>query len=49
MGIYKRSYPKLETEHMETPPLDKMERLAAFFEIPVYDLLDNYNLFLYRG
>ena len=49
VDIYKRSYAKLEIEHKETPSLDKMERLAAFFEIPVYDLLDDYNLFLYRG
>lgn len=49
VGIYKRSYAKLELEHKETPSLDKMERLAAFFEIPISDLLDDYNLFLYRG
>ena len=49
VGIYKQSYAKLELEHKETPSLDKMERLAAFFEIPITDLLDDYNLFLYRG
>ena len=49
VGIYKGSYAKLEMEHKETPSLDKMERLAAFFEIPIYDLMDDYNLFLYRG
>lgn len=25
------------------------DKLAAFYEIPVYDLLDDYNLFLYTG
>ena len=25
------------------------DKLAAFYEIPVYDLLDDYNLFLYIG
>ena len=41
MGIYKRSYAKLELEHKETPSLDKMERLAAFFEIPVLSSIQN--------
>ena len=34
---------------LEAYPLDKLAKASEFFEIDVTSLLDDYNLFLYRG
>jgi Predicted transcriptional regulator len=48
-GIDRGTYVHYEDTTRDFYPLDKIEKLAELFEAPLEDLLDEYNLFLYRG
>jgi len=48
-GIDRSTYVHYEESTRDFYPLDKMEKLAELFEAPLEDLLDEYNLFLYKG
>ena len=49
VGISQDAYSRLEVSGKEMPSFEMFERLADFFDIPVYDLLDDYHQFLSRG
>lgn len=49
VGISQDAYSRLEVSGKEMPSFEIFERLADFFDIPVYDLLDDYHQFLSRG
>lgn len=49
MGVDRTTYSRYEENVLEAYPLDKLSKVAEFFEIDVTSLLDDYNLFLYRG
>lgn len=49
MGVDRTTYSRYEENVLEAYPLDKLTKAAEFFEIDVTSLLDDYNLFLYRG
>lgn len=40
------TYEKIERDYY---PITKMEKIAELFKVPVVELLDGYNLFLYNG
>ena len=48
-GIDRGTYVHYEDATRDFYPLDKIKKLAELFEAPLEDLLDEYNLFLYRG
>jgi len=48
-GIDRSTYVHYEDATRDFYPLDKMKKLSELFEAPIEDLLDEYNLFLYRG
>jgi transcriptional regulator with XRE-family HTH domain len=48
IGIYRSTYIHYENG-MATYPLDKLEMIAALFEIDITDLLDDYHFFLWQG
>lgn len=47
--IDRSTYMHYEETGRDTYPLDKMQRIAKLFDVPLEKLLDDYNLFLYRG
>ena len=49
MGVDRTTYSRYEEDVLETYPLDKLSKAAELFQINVTSLLDDYNLFLYRG
>lgn len=49
MGVDRTTCSRYEENVLEAYPLDKLTKAAEFFEIDVTSLLDDYNLFLYRG
>lgn len=49
MGVDRTTYSRYEENVLEAYPLDKLAKASEFFEIDVTSLLDDYNLFLYRG
>ena len=49
VGIDRSTYIHYESGETEYFPLEIMEKIAALYSIPVTDLLDEYNTFLYRG
>ncbi|MCH5349621.1 MAG: helix-turn-helix domain-containing protein [Oscillospiraceae bacterium] len=49
MEIDRSTYSQYEEKVLDAYPLDKLEKAAAFFGIDVTSLLDEYNLFLYKG
>lgn len=49
IGIDKSTYIHYESGETEYIPLETMKRIAAIYDIPVTDLLDEYNTFLYHG
>ena len=49
MGVDRTTYSRSEENVLEAYPLDKLAKASEFFEIDVTSLLDDYNLFLYRG
>ena len=48
-GISHSRYSDMENGAVDYYTKEIADKLAAFYEIPVYDLLDDYNLFLYIG
>lgn len=49
VGISRARYIEMETGAVDYYPKEIVDKLAELFGIPVADLLDEYNLFLYRG
>lgn len=48
-GIYRSTYSSYEELGREYYPIEIMLRISQLFSIPVTELLDEYNLFLYNG
>ena len=48
-GIDRSTYIHYEETGRDYYPKEHMEKLAELFEVPLEDLLDDYNLFLLRG
>ncbi len=49
IGIERTTYIRYEEKEHDYYPLKHMKMLAELFEVPLEDLLDDYNLFLLRG
>lgn len=49
MGVDRTTYSRYEENVLDTYPVKKLVKAAELFGIDVTDLLDSYNLFLYRG
>ena len=49
IGISRASYIKLETGTSDHVGKDTVDRLSALYNVPPEDLLDSYNLFLFKG
>lgn len=49
MEVDRKTYSRYEENVLEAYPLDKLEKASKYFGIDIADLLDEYNLFLYRG
>ena len=49
IGITRGHYIDFEAGYVDYYPKEIVDKLAALFQIPVHDLLDPYNLFLYKG
>lgn len=49
LGVSRAVYAGLETGSSDYYPKDLVDKLAEFFEIEAYDLLDDYNRFQYQG
>ncbi len=47
LGIYRTTYSTYEEGCKDYYPIEHMQKLAELYEIPVTDLLDDYNMFLY--
>lgn len=48
-GISRNTYMNLETGNLNSFDRATADKLAKIFEIPIYDLLDGYNRFLWGG
>lgn len=48
-GLDRSTYSSYEETGRDYYPIEKMLRISELFSIPVTDLLDEYNLFLYNG
>ena len=48
-GISRNTYINLETSNLNSFNKATADKLATIFEIPVCDLLDGYNRFLFDG
>lgn len=49
MEVDRTTYSRYEENVLEAYLLDKLEKAAKYFGIDITELLDKYNLFLYRG
>ena len=49
IGVDRSTYIHFEEAGRDYYPIENMEKLAVLFGVPVIDLLDEYNLFLYNG
>lgn len=49
MEVDRTTYSRYEENVLEAYPLDKLKKAAVYFGIDITELLDKYNLFLYRG
>lgn len=49
IGVDPSTYISYEQPGRDYYPIDKMEKLAVLFNVPVTELLDDFNLFLYHG
>lgn len=49
IGLERSTYTSYEEEGRDYYPIDKMEKLAVLFGVPLTELLDDYHLFLYHG
>ena len=48
-GLERSTYSGYEEALRDYYPIEKMEKIAELFAVPVTDLLDEFNLFLYNG
>ncbi len=48
-GIYRTTYSAYEEIERNYYPPEKMKKIAELLEVDIYDLLDDYNTFVYRG
>ena len=48
-GLDRSTYAGYENTLRDYYPIEKMEKIAELFAVPVTDLLDEFNLFLYNG
>ena len=48
-GIDRSTYSSYEKDERDYYPIEKMEKIAELFFVPVTELLDEFNLFLYHG
>lgn len=49
LGIDRGTYSRYETDENDYYPIEHMDKLAVIYDIPVTELLDDYNLFLYHN
>ena len=49
IGIDRSTYVHYEEYGRDYYPVEHMEKLAELYDVPVEELLDGYNLFLYKG
>ena len=49
MELDRTTYSRYEENILDAYPLDKLKKAAELFQIDVTSLLDEYNLFLYKG
>lgn len=49
IGIDRNTYIHYEEYGRDYYPVEHMEKLAELYDVPVEELLDGYNLFLYKG
>ena len=49
IGVNARTYMSYEDVNREYYPIEVLKRMAAFYEVNVIELMDEYHLFLYRG
>lgn len=49
VGIDRRTFSNYEECGRDDYPIENMQKIAELFSIPVTELLDDYNLFLYNG
>ena len=49
IGIDRSTYIHYEEYGRDYYPIEHMEKLAELYDVPVEELLDGYNLFLYKG
>jgi len=49
IGISRSDYSHYENNSRDYYPAEVMDRLAKLFKVNIYDLLDDYNIFLYNG
>lgn len=49
IGLDRTTYANYEDTSRTYYPLDKLQKLAELFEVSVTELMDDYNLFLYKG
>ena len=49
VGMDRSTYSSYEEMGRDYYPIDRMKKLAELFEVSLETLLDEYNLFLYRG
>lgn len=48
-GLDRGTYENYEKPGRDRYPIDKMIKIAELFDVPIVELLDDYNLFLYNG
>ncbi len=49
IGISRGHYIDFEVEYVDRYPKEIVDKLAELYQVPVDDLLDDYNRFLYKG
>ena len=49
IGVSVSTYMSYENVNREHYPIEVLKNIAAFYEVNVIELMDEYNLFLYRG
>lgn len=49
VGLYRSTYANYEDASRDYYPPDKLEKLAELYKVPTAELMDDYNLFLYKG
>ena len=49
VGMDRATYSSYEESGRDYYPIENMQKIAKLFAVPVTELLDDYNLFLYNG